>query len=426
MRRFHTLVVGAGPAGIAAAVRAAESGASVGVIDDNPAPGGQIWRGSSAPLEHSGMEDSWRRRLSAAHVTLLQGWSVFDQIEPGVVRAERQGEAADFAFEKLVLANGARERFLPFPGWTLPNVMGAGALQAMIKCGLPIRGKRVVVAGSGPLLLAVAAFLKRAGAVVLCVCEQATASSLFSFAASLVRAPAKIVEGVRYQRTVGNVPFYTSAWPVQAHGDFSLRSVELAIRGKPRVLKCDYLACGFHLVPNTELAALLGCEARNGSLTVDDWQRTTQDGIYAAGEVTGVGGLELSLVEGEIAGFAATGHTTEARKLFGKREKLRRFAGRLDRAFALRRELKSLPNDETTICRCEDVTYGAVSQHQSWRSAKLHTRCGMGPCQGRVCGAATSFLFGWDIDRVRPPILPSRIASLQLSSDIHQAEENHL
>jgi hypothetical protein len=134
--------------------------------------------------------------------------------------------------------------------------------------------------------------------------------------------------------------------------------------------------------------------------------------IYSAGEATGIGGLELSLVEGEIAGLAAAGKRDEARKLFPIRDKHRKFADLLNRTFALRDELKHLAAPETIVCRCEDVTLERLKTHQSWRAAKLQTRCGMGPCQGRVCGGAVEFLFGWRAESVRPPALPVRVESL--------------
>ena len=146
----------------------------------------------------------------------------------------------------------------------------------------------------------------------------------------------------------------------------------------------DYLACGFHLVPNVELAELLGCIVDGGSVRVDDFQQTSVSNVYCAGESTGIGGLELSLVEGEIAGLVVAGKAEEARKLFPVRTKQRRFAELLNRTFALRDELKQLVQPETIVCRCEDVTFDRLRAHSSWRSAKLQTRCGMGPCQGRV------------------------------------------
>jgi len=415
---LQTLVVGSGPAGIAAAVCAAENGARVGLVDDNPHAGGQIWHSSAKYSAHSGEESRWRSRLMAS-IIQLQGWSVFDQPSPGVLRAERPDAVADLHYENLILATGARERFLPFPGWTLPNVLGAGALQAMVKSGLPIAGKRVVIAGTGPLLLAVAAFLKSAGAVALCVCEQSPFVRLLRFAFALASDPGKLGDGLRYKTTCWNVPFHTSTWPIEASGDRALHSVTLSVRGKTRRVECDYLACGFHLVPNIELPTLLGCRIENGAVRVNQWQQTSKPGIYCAGEPTGIGGLELSLIEGQIAGLVAAGKLEKARSLFGRRSKLARFAASLAQAFTLRAELKSLPQDTTLLCRCEDVPYGVVRQHRSWRSAKLHTRCGMGPCQGRICGAATEFLLGWTANSIRPPVFPALISSLAASQDGH-------
>ena len=414
MHEFETLVVGGGPAGIAAAVCAAEHGVRVGLIDDNPSAGGQIWRGSAKGTDnsHRGSATGWQHRLNNPRITRLQGWSVFEQASSGSLRAEHNSNLADLRFEKLILATGARERFLPFPGWTLPNVMGVGAIQAMVKAGLPVHGKRVVIAGSGPLLLAVAAFLKSAGAKVVCVCEQASASQLLPFAIGLVKTPGKIIEGVRYKAATLDVPFHTSAWPVEALGDRKLNAVTLSVHGKTKTLDCDYLACGFHLVPNTELAALVGCELSNGAVVVDEWQQTSVSNIYCAGEPTGIGGVELSLTEGQIAGLVVAGQKEKAHALFGQRKQFTRFAAGLAQAFALRSELKVLPTETTLICRCEDVAYGAVRQHHSWRAAKLHTRCGMGPCQGRICGTATEYLLGWNAGSVRPPIFPALVSSL--------------
>ena len=150
------LVVGAGPAGMAAAARAAECGATVGIVDDNADFGGQIWRGGEN-------QDAarWTASLRDERVTKLFQTRVFDQPEKGMLLAESADDLCELRYQNLILATGARERFLPFPGWTLPNVMGAGGLQAMVKSSLPIRGKRVVVAGTGPLLLAVAAYLRK-------------------------------------------------------------------------------------------------------------------------------------------------------------------------------------------------------------------------------------------------------------------------
>ncbi len=396
---------------MAAAARAAECGVRVGIVDDNATCGGQIWRGS---LDEGQNQDAarWSEVLRSASVTKLYGKRVFDQPEAGVLLAEGTDDRCELRYQNLVLATGARERFLPFPGWTLPNVMGAGGLQAMVKSGLPIRGKRVVVAGTGPLLLAVAAYLRKHGAEIPIVCEQASWSSLARFGASLWGYSGKIAQAFQLKKELADIPFVANSWPLAAHGGQSLESVTISRQGKTEVVPCDYLACGFHLVPNVELQLLLGCKISGGYVEVDDFQQTSVQGIFCAGEPTGIGGVELALVEGQIAGLAAAGHTADARRLFGERWKARRFARKLDRTFRLRPELKDLPTAETIVCRCEDVPYSRLQGHRSWRAAKLHGRCGMGPCQGRVCGPATQFLFQWNPDSVRPPVFPVRVESL--------------
>ena len=291
----------------------------------------------------------------------------------------------------------------------------------MVKGGLPIRGKRVVVAGTGPLLLAVAAFLRGHGAEIPLICEQASWTSLARFAATMLRYPSKIAQGLQLRRQLSGVPFTASSWPLEAQGTPRLEAVRVSRAGTSETISCDYLACGFHLVPNVELPLLLGCQLQNGFVRVDDFQRTSVANVLCAGEPTGIGGVDLSLIEGEVAGLAAAGRANETAKLFPERDGARTFARAMDRAFRLRPELATLAAPETIVCRCEDVRYSRLLQHKSWRSAKLHTRCGMGPCQGRVCGPAAKFLFGWSLESVRPPIFPVRAESL--AGWPHQAAE---
>jgi NADPH-dependent 2,4-dienoyl-CoA reductase/sulfur reductase-like enzyme len=424
-QRFDVLVVGGGPAGVAAATLVAEHGIRVGIVDDNLRLGGQIWRGESQdgrPKEAT----VWIERLQTAGATMLCGMRIFDQSEPGVLLAEGTDHLFELSYENLVLATGARERFLPFPGWTLPNVMGAGGLQAMVKYGLPVRGRRVVVAGTGPLLLAVAAYLHKHGAEVLMICEQASWSSLVGFGASLIARPEKLMQALQLRKELAGIPFVANSWPLAAHGRQNLESVTFSREGQSETIPCDYLACGFHLVPNVELPLLLGCHIKAGCVAVDDFQGTTVSRVFCAGEPTGIGGAELSLVEGQIAGLAAAGCQTEAKQLFGEREKARRFARMLERTFRLRPELSSLPSPDTVVCRCEDVTYSRLSPHTSWRAAKLHSRCGMGPCQGRVCGPATQFFLGWNPDSVRPPVFPARIENLAAFAGRHEPEHSEI
>ena len=407
------LVIGAGPAGLAAAYRAAQAGVRVTVVDDNPAAGGQIWRGELAKPT-SPEAQAWFEKIRSVDIRFINGARVFQQPAPGTLLAETPEGVCELSYTNLVLATGACERFLPFPGWTLPNVMGAGGLQALVKTGLPIEGKRVVVAGSGPLLLAVAAYLRGRGAEVLLIAEQASQLQLAKFGLGLV---GKMSQAFSLRRQLRGVRYLSGCWVVAAHGAGKLETVTMNRAGKRWQVSCDYLACGFHLVPNVELAELLACVVENGRVKVDQYQQTSIANVYSAGEATGIGGLELSLVEGEIAGLAIAGKHEEARSLFLIREQQRKFARLLNNTFTLCGELKQLPAPETIVCRCEDVTFERLREHHSWRAAKLQTRCGMGPCQGRVCGGAVEFLFGWRAESVRPPVLPVRVESLTRSAE---------
>jgi NADPH-dependent 2,4-dienoyl-CoA reductase/sulfur reductase-like enzyme len=411
-RFFDVLIVGAGPAGMAATVAASGDGRRIGLVDDNPDLGGQIWRGERKKASSKEASRLFQE-LQTVEFEVLAGTRIVGLARPGTLLAESSGKLVELSYRSLILATGARELFLPFPGWTLPNVMGAGGLQALVKSGLPIAGKSVVVAGSGPLLLAVAAHLKQKGAIVRGIFEQAPLNKLVRFGLGLWSEPSKIRQAIDFRWQLGTVGYKAGAWPVEAFGDEALRSVKLTNGRSTWNVDCDYLACGFGLVPNLELPAILGCEIGKGGTIVDEWQQTTISNVYCAGEATGIGGLELSLFEGKIAGqVAAKGRSTIVRSLWNDRDQARKFARSLDSSFALRDELRHLARPDTIVCRCEDVSAGALEGRTSWVDAKLQTRCGMGPCQGRICGAATSFLHGWERGSIRPPIFPVGVDNL--------------
>jgi len=173
-----------------------------------------------------------------------------------------------------------------------------------------------------------------------------------------------------------------------------------------RELSCDVLACGFGLVANLEVARAVGCRVCRGTVAVDEFGRTSAPAVWAAGECTGVGGVDKSLVEGRIAGLSVAGRHDLAARLLPAARSWRRFAAGLERTFKLDRRLAGLASPDTIVCRCEDVAAGRLACHRSWREAKLMTRIGMGPCQGRVCGPAAEALFGWEAGDGRPPIAP--------------------
>jgi NADPH-dependent 2,4-dienoyl-CoA reductase/sulfur reductase-like enzyme len=182
-------------------------------------------------------------------------------------------------------------------------------------------------------------------------------------------------------------------------------------------VECNRLACGYGLVPNVTLGEALGCALADDAIAVDELQRTSVHNVFAAGECTGIGGVELASLEGEIAGCVASGAAVPM-ALVDARRRWQAFAGRVQRAFALGAQARAWPSAETLLCRCEDVAFGAVAAHGNWREAKLHTRCGMGACQGRICGAAAQTYFGWsptggaDVGARRPPFSPARISTL--------------
>ena len=419
--RFDVAVVGAGPAGIAAALAAADSGRTIGLIDDNPTAGGQIWRGAYNSARPSAAA-SWFDRLNKSAVQIVRGARVF-HAAAGELAAESDDSVIQISYGKLILATGARELFLPFPGWTLPNVMGAGGLQAFVKSGLEISGKRIVIAGTGPLLLAVAAYARKCGAKVIGICEQTTRPKMARFGLKMMLIPDKAAEALRFAYDLRGIPHWTDCWPVAAFGNRRLETVRISRQGQTSEIACDYLACGFHLIPNVELPRMCGCRLRESFVAVDEYQQTSVPGIFCAGEPTGIGGLVLALVEGEIAGYAATNWEDRAQHLFAKRTSRQKVVRILQDAFPLRPELKNLARPDTLVCRCEDVPHERLCEHASWRAAKLHARCGMGPCQGRICAPAAEFLFGWQIDSVRPPLFPVRCSSLVALSS-HSAPRN--
>jgi NADPH-dependent 2,4-dienoyl-CoA reductase/sulfur reductase-like enzyme len=407
------LIIGAGPAGMSTALAAAPSGARIVMLDDNPLPGGQIWRdGPQANVP--GQARRLRERLvSCNNIRHHAGTRVIANPGAKQLLVEDDDHGWLISYDKLILCTGARELLLPFPGWTLPGVTGAGGLQALIKAGLPVQNERVVIAGSGPLLLASAATVKQHGAQVQRIAEQASRSAVAGFVAQLPRWPGKWLQSF----SLFDHHYRTATHVLAALGTDRVEGVRLQQQGNIVELECDRLACGFGLIPNIQLGQALGCAIEDQAIAVDDWQASSRADHYAAGECTGFGGSELALVEGAIAGHAAVGNLEAGRQLWPRRARWQGFAKTLNRAFALSPRLKSLAQPDTLVCRCEDVPYAALAGHSDWREAKLASRCGMGACQGRVCGGAVHHLFGWQPSAPRPPFSPARIETLMSLDD---------
>ena len=416
-------VVGAGPAGIAAATTAREAGASVVLIDDNLQLGGQIWRHARAakrPIPEPVKKRAWRERFERAGIKTLFGAAIYDAAGPTRLFADLEvandGErAAVIACERLIIATGATERFSPVPGWTLPRVVGVGGLQALLKSGLDLTGQRVVFAGTGPLLLAVAAALREAGGHIVAIEEEAPFARVAKLGASLLRRPAKLVQAAALAaRTRGRVHYGARLQRVEAVGT-SLRADFVTASGTSRSHVADWVAIGQGLVPRTRLARLLGCQLEatgaGPAILVDDEQRSSVAACFAAGECTGIAGVEAAIAAGIVAGLAASGRRAEAMRAARRARRERGFGRLLERSYPARQGVPTTA-DDTLLCRCEDVPLAALAGHGSARDLKLKTRCGMGACQGRVCGPIVAAALGDAEDRVRPPLFPVRLGRM--------------
>ncbi|TGA87988.1 NAD(P)/FAD-dependent oxidoreductase, partial [Streptomyces palmae] len=437
----HDLVViGAGVAGLAGAAAAREYGLDVALVDAAEQVGGQYYRhpapglGATRPqaLHHGwSVLTGLRRRLAEGQVTWLNGhqvWSVVREDGAGwAVHAVHGAEGPSprpvlLRARAVLLATGAYERQLPFPGWTLPGVVGAGGAQAMLKSGLVLPGSRVVVAGSGPLLLAVASSLAAAGARVPAVVEAAGYLRYARHPLALAGSPQKLVEAARHGTALlrHRVRLHTRSAVTAVHGTDRVAGVTVSrldgdwrpVPGTGRRVDCDALAVGHGLAPQIELATGLGCAIRwtpdgTRALVLDAEQRTSVPGIWAAGETGGVGGAQLARVEGELAGVSAAvrlrggaeaAAVRRIRRLGRRRDRMRAFADTMAAAHAPGPGWTDWLSQDTEVCRCEEVTAGRVREAvadlgaRDARTVKLLTRAGMGWCQGRVCGAAVACL----------------------------------
>ncbi len=397
------LVVGAGPAGLAAAAAARESGATVRVVDAGTRPGGQYWRHGTVPVDprlYHGWSAFARLRDRVAGVPLLLGRPVRTVAPDGDGWTVTLADGERLRAERLVLATGAYDRHIPFPGWDLPGVMAGGGVQALLKAHGVAAGRRVVVAGTGPFLLPVTAGLLAAGARVPLVAE---ANSPAGLARHPWTALPKLGEALGYAASLArhHTPYRQRTVVLRALGGDRLEAVELARPGRPPwTVPCDVLAVGWGFTPQLELFLQLGCATAtggDGSLVVaaDADQATSVPGVWAAGESTGVGGADLAVVEGEIAGRAAAGAPVPP-ALRRRRARLRRFADALHAAYPVPGNTD--PGDDTLACRCEEVPVGAIREAvrelgaTDARTVKLLTRAGMGWCQGRICGYAVASL----------------------------------
>lgn len=411
MQSYDVIIIGAGPAGMHAAHALASRGQHVALIDDNPAAGGQIWRG----VNNKSIQPA-RAALESPHITTYYQTRVIATLASQQLLVENPRDAHLLHYRHLIIASGARELLLPVAGWTLPGVTGIGGLQALVKAGMPIANKRVVIAGTGPLIWPVAVFLRMHGAHIVAIAEQQSLPRLVRFGLHLARYPRKIWQAVGYAAQLIGVPFMADSHVIAITGTTQSTGVRIQRGDHQFQLTCDYVAIGHHLVPNLDIAQSLGCDTTPAAVTTTGLLATTIPHVYAIGEARGIGGLDCAIAEGHLVAAVIcrdTSAITQWQQLVAHERQL---ATAIAATFAT--PATTPLADDTIVCRCEDVTHAQLQHARDWRTAKLQQRCGMGPCQGRICGAATQHLYGWGPDAVRPPLRPARVATLALLQTI--------
>lgn len=428
MTRVGMVVLGAGPAGIAAALAAGRAGVPVLVIDAAERPGGQLHRREPSAFRaaepgalHHGW-GAWQADLDALaaipHVSVLARTAVWSaRHDDGITTlATDSTHLPRIEAEVVVLATGAHEHVLPFPGWDLPGVLTLGGVQALLK-GQGVRpGERVVVAGTGPLVLPVAAALATSGVSLPAVAD---ASSPTRWLAAGPRGVplAKVREAAAHLTVLARhrVRLAPRTAVVAARGDGRVEEVTLtrvdargrALPGTARDVAADALAVSHGFAPNVDVAVALGCALEGTALPrvrVDVGQRTSVRGVLAVGEVTGIGGGDVGRAEGEVAGLVGAellGAAIDRRRLDAARTRRRRqepFVRALAAVLAPPTGALERITGDTLVCRCEEVPRAAIDAAIETRGAgdlrsiKLTTRCGMGMCQGRMCAPNVALL----------------------------------
>lgn len=447
-RACDVLVVGAGPAGLSAAIAAGRAGADVVVLDERAEPGGQYLK-PLAPSHADATPDAQFRKgaalfaeARAAGIAIHHGATAWGGFAPDEIAALVGGAAVTFRPKRLVLAPGAHERPVPVPGWTLPGVMTTGAMQTLARAQRVSPADRVVIAGSGPLNLQLACELVAGGVQVAAVVEAAPKPGLAVWRDMLAlarTAPDLAWDGLRYLATLkrAGVPVLWGGTILACEGTDRFAALRIATADGERRIEAGAAALNMGFQPETGLARALGCAQRFatdgpgaeiGRLeTVTDQEgRSSIEGVFAIGDGAAIGGSRVALARGRLAGaaaarevgFAATDDGAAWRDL----TRALTFQRALWRVFAAPAFDATAIADTTTVCRCEEVTAGALREAmaggaRTLAALKKETRAGMGRCQGRMCGATVARLAGGTAEEAafaapRAPVKPIPAAAL--------------
>jgi thioredoxin reductase/bacterioferritin-associated ferredoxin len=447
------IVVGAGPAGTQAALAAAGLGLRVVLFDEQRDAGGQVWRPplKSFEAEGRGIErrdgDALRDCLGASSVDARFGrrvWSIGHHF-----RLDALGPSGpeSVTAPRLVAATGAHERIIPFPGWTLPGVIGLAGASALLESRGAVPSRRVVVAGCGPLLISVAARILAHGGEVKAIVDLSSRADWLALVPKLARAPTQLARGVGWATRIATarIPVFHRHGVLRAAGVDAMARVVIGsidanrapISGLETIIEADTLAIGHGLVPGAEITRLFRARHRFDRLrggivpVLDPDGRSSVTGLYACGDGTGIYGVRIAGAAGRLAGLAAAvdagvikaeAQMTKLRRMIAR---ARPFADAMAGVMALRpAQVEAVPMD-TVVCRCEDVTRAEIEAAydagaEDVNQLKAFTRCGMGPCQGRMCGDVTAELLATrvgDRDAVgsftaRPPLRPVPFADI--------------
>jgi NADPH-dependent 2,4-dienoyl-CoA reductase/sulfur reductase-like enzyme len=463
MHSSDLIVIGAGPAGMAAAAAAASLGLDVLILDEQPRPGGQIYRDvtRAAPARGHILGGDFAdglplvQGLESERISRVSGATVWKIDPDGQVAYSVNGRGAVAQGARVLLATGALERPMPIPGWTLPGVMTAGAAQILLKQS-GVLPRRAVLAGSGPLLYLIASQMVRAGTPPLALVETQSRADFLSSLRHLsgaLRGWRYLLKGARMLTEIrrAGVPRHSAATGLRIEGDSHATALCFTAAGKTHRIACDTVLLHHGVVPNTQAARSLGIahhwDARQQCFTpqVDDWGGTSLQHILISGDGAGIGGAAVAEISGRLAALRAAcdlGGITLAQRDAQAAPLHRRRASELaarpflDTAYPPCGDAL-LPADSTIVCRCEEVTAGDIRRFARMgckgpNQAKAFGRAGMGPCQGRYCGLTVSALLarenGASLDdtgyyRIRPPLKPITLGELAAMEDMADAAE---
>ena len=440
------VIVGAGPAGIAAGIETARRGLRTLLLDENPAAGGRIWqaleaRGASDPDEDEGL--ALIRAFSASGAQARFGASVW-AIEPdGTIFWSQNGTARTTRARRILLATGTTERPMPIPGWTLPGVMTVGAAQIALKTGGLVPDGETWIAGQGPLTILYAVQALRAGGRISGILNMAAPAARWRALRYLPGAIPDMRKGLTWLREIqdAGVPVIRAS-DLRAEGDGALRRIFFNVSGKPRSEPADLLLLHDGVMPSIQITRALGCahvwdeRQRCWRPATNAWGETSVPGIVVAGDGAGIAGASAAVLSGQIAGLgcaAALGAMdAETRDQEATPLRVQHAKAVASRAFidTLFRPRPINPDDAVLICRCEEITAGQIRAAvkagcPGLNQLKAYTRCGMGPCQGRMCGPSAAEVFAGARDlhprevepyRTRFPARPVTVGELATMS----------